>query len=123
MKLRYETFGIDFDGTIVTDGVFPEIGNLKPHAKRVIDKIVEHGGRVAIWTCRSGYREMLVRDWLIDNQIPFETLNEPFADVVEIYGNGGRKIFCDVYIDDRSLHSLMNGGIDWVEIEDFIFDE
>lgn len=112
---------MDFDGTIVADGVFPDIGELLPHSKRVLDKIVEHGGRIAIWTCRSGERELEVGEWLKSNEIPFETLNEPFPQNIEIYGEGGRKIFADIYIDDRSLHSLMNGGIDWLEIEKFIF--
>lgn len=122
-KLKYKTFAIDFDGTIVTDGVFPEIGNLLPHAERVLNKIAEHGGRIAIWTCRSGEREVLVGEWLKAHQIPFETLNEPFKENVEIYGSGGRKIFADTYIDDRSLSAMMNGGINWLEIEKFIFVE
>jgi ribonucleotide monophosphatase NagD (HAD superfamily) len=122
-QLKYQTFAIDFDGTIVTDGVFPEIGTLLPHAKRVMEKIVQHGGRIAIWTCRSGFRQELVREWLIEHEIPFLTLNEPFPEVVQVYGETGRKIFADLYIDDRSLHAALHGGIDWLEIEKFIFTE
>lgn len=121
MRLRYQTFAIDFDATIVTDGVFPKIGELKPHAKRVMDKIVSHGGQIAIWTCRSGERELEVKDWLIDHQIPFDTLNEPFPQNVTYFGNGGRKILADCYIDDKGIYALMNGSIDWLQIEEFIF--
>lgn len=121
-KLKYETIAIDFDGTIVSDGVFPEIGEPLPHAIRVINKIKEHGGEVAIWTCRSDGREVEVGEFLEFIGVPFDKMNEPFDRNVEVYGNGGRKILADIYIDDKSIHAQKN-GIDWLEIEDLLFDE
>lgn len=121
MKLKYHTFAIDFDDTIVV-GAFPEIGEVKPHAKRVIEKIKDHGGLVSIWTCRSDDHERLVEKWLKDNGIPYDKLNEPFEHYTEFFKGNPRKILADVYIDDKSIDTIVNGGINWLKIEKAIFE-
>jgi hypothetical protein len=121
--MKFRTFAIDFDDTITIGTRFPAIGELRPHAKRVIQRIKENGGEIAIWTCRTGEHEVMVRNFLKDNNIPFDSFNEILPSERTQWGEGGRKIFADLYIDDHGVYAMMNGGINWLEIEEFIFAE
>lgn len=119
--MKFKTFAIDFDDTITKGTKFPAIGELRPHAKRVINRIKENGGEIAIWTCRTGEHEVKVRKYLEENGIPYDSFNEILPSERLQWGEGGRKIFADVYIDDHGIYAMMNRGIDWLQIEKFIF--
>lgn len=120
--MKFKTFAIDFDGTIVDNDVpFPEIGKLKPNAKKVINRIRDNGGQVAIWTCRDGEHAEAVKNKLSDYGVEYDSFNSVLPCEREKWGEGGRKIYADVYIDDHGLYAMMNGGIDWEQIEEFIF--
>lgn len=121
--MRFKTYAIDFDDTITIGTKFPEIGELNPHADRVIRRIKENGGEIAIWTCRTGVHEQSVKNFLELNNIPFDSFNEILPSEKEHWGEGGRKIFADLYIDDHGVYAMMCGGINWLEIEKFIFEE
>ncbi len=107
-------FAIDFDGTI-TDGQFPQMGNIRPDAARVIQRLVIAGHSVIIWTCRpineKGVMEM--EKWLEEKGVPYHGINE---NAREIKFTTGQKIYADVYIDDRNIEFLEN-GVDWEVIE------
>lgn len=119
MKLKYKLFAIDFDNTIVYDA-YPKIGNLIPGAKETMLKIKELGGLISIWTCRSGKHELMVKDFLDSNNIPYDYINESFEENVIMYGGDTRKVYADCYIDDKSLHF---GGepVDWDLVQSLIF--
>ncbi len=89
---------VDFDGTLV-EHRYPAIGPLKPGAKEALVALHKAGHKIAIWTCRAGEEERAVRVFMIENGIPFDTVNAavPGADL------GTRKIYADVYIDDKGL--------------------
>lgn len=122
MKLKYKYFVIDFDGTIAYDS-YPNIGELIPGAKETILKIKELGGEIAIWTCRSGESAINAKNFLIENNIPFDYFNKPFKHYMDLYGEGKdntRKIYGDIYIDDKSLH-FGGKAVDWEYVIDNIF--
>ena len=102
---------IDFDGTIVADQ-YPEIGQLKPNAKEVISKLKQEGHYIIIWTCRTSHRMHQVHDFLLEQQIPFDRINKSNPDNVAKYGLDTRKVYADVYIDDKSITELP----EWDEI-------
>jgi phosphoserine phosphatase len=89
---------IDFDGTLV-DHEYPKIGALKPGAKEAIIAFKKAGHKIAIWTCRAGEQEQAVRKFLSENGIPYDSVNAaaPGADL------GTRKIYADIYIDDKGM--------------------
>lgn len=118
-KLKYKYIAIDFDGTIVRND-YPKIGMLMPDAVRVIRKIKEHGGKIAIWTCRTGLHQKLVKKFLDHVGIPYDVINENFPERIMQYGNDSRKISADVYIDDLCIFCKK---IDWREIEKLLFVE
>jgi len=104
---------IDFDGTVVEHD-FPNIGNLMPDAKRVINKWHDLGYYILIWTCRNNFEP--------DHHTDPDWVNAPIGQVVKFLkgmdvrfhgvnqqqpGLGfyleSRKIFANVYIDDRNM--------------------
>ena len=89
---------IDFDGTLV-DHEYPKIGALKPGAKEALLAFKKAGHKIVIWTCRAGEEERAVRQFMNDNGVPYDVLNAaaPGADL------GTRKIYADVYIDDKCM--------------------
>lgn len=104
---QYDYIAVDFDGTLNAHA-FPDIGAPK---KRVIEFIKYHAGlgtKIILHTCReddeenkwSG-RKLLTEAvlWCMDHDIPLDAINEnPFVDF------GGRKLYADIYIDDRAVN-------------------
>ncbi|WP_336784028.1 hypothetical protein [Paenibacillus illinoisensis] len=117
MKLKYQTIAIDFDGTIAYED-YPEIGGFKPHAERVLKKITDHGGKIIIWTCRTGDQAEKVKAMLVSAGIKFEAFNDNLSDGREMFPDNSRKVFADVYIDDRANFIK---EIDWLWVEQNLF--
>ena len=110
---------IDFDGTIVKDR-FPEIGEMIPGAKENINRLYFEGYTIIIWTCRTHIRMLEVVEWLVKEGINYHYINKSCPRNVEKYGgNDTRKVYADIYIDDRGLlHPLPH----WNEIYEMIHD-
>ena len=102
---------IDFDGTIVEDE-FPKIGKLKPGAKEAIDSMMRMGHHVIIWTCRNDRHALSARRFLAVNGIAYHGFNESNPANVAKYGSDTRKVYADLYIDDKAI----NGLPEWKEI-------
>ena len=67
---------IDFDGTIAGDGTeYPEIGEMKPNAKSVINRLYDEGHEILINTCRVGEAEAMVYRWLKEKGIKYHYIN------------------------------------------------
>jgi hypothetical protein len=106
---------VDFDGTLHT-GSYPNIGAPTPYSIETMGRLVEDGHYLIIWTCREGRLQTDMINWLQDHGIPFNRVNEQEPGNMRIYGNAARKIFADIYIDDRNLGGLPT----WREIYDII---
>lgn len=116
------TIAIDFDGTLVYDGCYPNFGSIKPNAINVIKKIIDNGHRIIIWTCRGGEEQMNgIRKKLNKHGVFKFIINEHFKDTLDEFEHFSPKVFASIYIDDRSLHAMHN-GIDWFEIEDMLIE-
>jgi len=102
---------IDFDGTIA-DHKYPKIGKIKPGAVEAIKAIKSRGHQIIIFTCRAGKEEQEMREWLIMNGIPFDEINSP----IEGFDLGSRKVYADVYIDDKGVRFNNN----WEEISKWL---
>lgn len=103
---------IDFDGTIVTNK-WPEIGEMKPNAQRIINLLASLGHKIIINTCRSGEHAYNAKNWLIQNEITFHSFNENLPESIEFYNSDTRKLTGDIYIDDKNLLGIPD---DWNEI-------
>ncbi|AZU98894.1 hypothetical protein pW2_60 [Bacillus phage pW2] len=124
MTLKYKHVAVDFDGTLVHDNCYPSTGKFKENAVHTLKRIIAEGGEIVIWTCRNGKeQEEKIIDKLTSVGIYDFKINQPFDHFVNEYGgDNARKIFADVYIDDRSIHARnRQSGIDWYEIERMLF--
>lgn len=111
---------IDFDGTIVEDR-FPEVGNMIPGAKEVINGFYQQGYTIIIWTSRSGIELARAVEWLAKNGIKYHRVNESCPENLKKYGGRDtRKVFADIYVDDKGLIPLPP---DWHEIKEMITDK
>lgn len=112
---------IDFDGTLVKGkpikNGWDTIDTLKPNAKEVITTLYNEGHTIIISTCRFGRGEGECQQFLDVNEIPYHYINANVPEVMYAYKGDCRKIFGDIYIDDKNL-----GGIpdNWLEIYDLI---
>jgi len=103
---------IDFDGTLVVDE-FPKIGRLRENAKEVVNLLCNEGYYIVIWTCRTGMRLTEAIDFLNAQGIRFHAVNESHPGNISAYGGiDTRKIFADVYIEDKCVFHQH----DWMKI-------
>ena len=106
---------IDFDGTI-SRGKFPAIDGLQPYAKDVINRLFEAGHYLIINTCRSGEQCLEAVNFMLQQGIPFNRVNDNHPDQIAQYNNNSRKIYAHVYIDDKNL----GGFPGWLQAEETI---
>lgn len=98
---KYTIYAVDFDGTLA-ESVWPGIG--KPN-RTLISHLIKRrneGNKVILWTCRCGDRLEEAVTWCSYHGMNFDAVNENLPEMVEFYGNDSRKIFADVYIDDKA---------------------
>ena len=109
--------GVDFDGTIVEDG-YPKIGKPRIFAFETLKRLQEDGHRLILWTYRSGTRLDEAVEFCKENGITFYAVNKSFPE--EQFDNTkSRKIYADLYIDDRNI----GGVLGWGEIYQLITNE
>lgn len=93
---------VDFDGTLCKDK-FPSIGRANGKLINDLIRAREKGDKVILWTCRAGDQlEDAVR-WCEAQGLVFDAVNENLKEHIEMYGGDTRKVFADVYIDDKNL--------------------
>jgi hydroxymethylpyrimidine pyrophosphatase-like HAD family hydrolase len=102
---------IDYDDTIVYAD-YPNIGAIKPHAREVINNLYNEGHFIIIWTCRSGHHEQMASMYLREMGVKFHHINENHPENIVQYDSDSRKIFADIYIDDKQLGGLPESWID-----------
>lgn len=102
MKI-FNFIAVDFDGTLCIHE-FPAIGAPIPHVIDYIKYQHKNGCKIILHTCRedgeSGgdYLTQAV-NWCKEQGVPIDAVNEnPFVKF------GKRKIYADIYIDDRAVH-------------------
>ena len=107
---------IDFDGTLC-NSQYPALGRPMPGATKVMQELKDAGHYLIIWTCRTGDHLRDAINWLLEHQIPFDRVNDHSPENVAIYGEGGQKIYADVYIDDKNL----GGFPGWYMVRNILF--
>ena len=99
---------IDFDGTIVEDA-YPKIGKARIFAFETMKRLQKDGHRLILWTYRSGSKLDDAVQFCKENGITFYAVNQSFPE--EQYDNKvSRKIYADIYIDDRNIGGVLGWG-------------
>lgn len=106
---------IDFDGTICR-GQYPNIDGLQLDAKKYIQKLKADGHYIIIYTCRCGDYLTQVINWLLENEIPFDRVNDNEPKSTALYKHNSRKVYAHIYVDDKQVGGLPT----WGEIYEYI---
>lgn len=111
-------YAVDFDGTIV-ENKWPEIGDLKSEAVNFIKTAKAAKHTIILNTMRTGKRLKDAVEFLKKHDLEPDFVNENMPSMIKKFGGDSRKIFADVYIDDRNA-----GGLVWPKIKiDKVRDE
>ena len=111
----------DFDGTLVEDK-YPEIG--KPlmgytYNRTMIDEAIllrENGHKIILWTCRNGKLLDEAVNFCKSQGLEFDAINDDLEEHKQMWkeelvdwqkSGKARKIFADIYIDDRGLGTYL----------------
>jgi len=93
---------VDFDGTLVHDE-FPEIGSERSTMCEAIKRLQSIGIKTILWTSRTGKLLEDAVNWCEDNGFTFTKINENIDEVQELTGLDTRKVYANVYIDDKNF--------------------
>ena len=92
---------VDFDGTIVKHK-YPSIGKEIPYAIKTLKYIQEKGHKLILWTYRSGEDLDKAVQFCKERGLTFHAVNNNFEGE-EFDNTYSRKIYADIYIDDRNI--------------------
>lgn len=104
MNRKRLVIACDFDGTLFTDD-YPYIG--KPIWKTInfCKEQQAKGAILILWTCRNGENLQEAIDLCEAVGLYFDYINENTDENLSLYkGKDNRKIFADIYIDDRAIN-------------------
>lgn len=95
---------VDFDGVLCRDE-FPGIGAPNYRMISLVREIADAGHEVVLWTSRADDRLVEAVRWCEDRGLHFCAVNDNAPSNREQYGylypNGTRKVYADVYMDDK----------------------
>lgn len=110
-KLFPPILAIDFDGTLVSNK-FPKIGNPDYVVADTVKTYQKKGWKVILWTCRTDSLLQEAIDFCKEQlDIKFDAVNDNLPEVQQYFGGNTRKVFANLYWDDRSA-ALYVGGVD-----------
>ena len=92
---------VDFDGTLHL-GKFPNIGEPNTLLIDCLRDAMDAGAYIILWTCRSGASLCKATEWCTLNGFRFDAVNENVAEMAEGYSIDSRKVYADLYIDDKA---------------------
>ena len=101
---------VDFDGTIVQHK-FPKIGKEIPFAIKTLKLLQQKGHKLILWTYRSGKELEEAVKFCEEKGLVFHAVNNDY-DGEEFDNTYSRKIYADIYIDDRNILGIPS----WEEI-------
>ena len=98
---KRDIIAVDFDGTLC-ENQWPEIG--LPNTKLIKELIYrrKQGDKLILWTNRVDYKLENAVNWCKEQGLEFDAINDNLPEIVESFGSNSRKVFANIYIDDRA---------------------
>lgn len=93
---------VDFDGVIVEDK-FPDIGEPDMRLVNLLNMAYNQGHSVILWTSRVDDKLEAAVETCNKIGLSLTAVNNGDPDNLSQYGTDPRKIYADVYLDDRAL--------------------
>ena len=101
-KRNYTIYAIDFDGTLCEDA-WPDIGKPNYILIQILKALREKGDKFILWTCRTANRLDEAIAWCKEQGLEFDAVNENLPEIIGQFGTESRKVFADVYVDDKVI--------------------
>lgn len=99
---------IDFDGTLVKD-MFPLIGEPNKQMFDFCKQLQMNGIKLILWTSRDGLNlDDAVAYCKEGFGLVFDAVNENIKETQELFNNDTRKVYADLYIDDKAIPHTMS---------------
>lgn len=92
---------VDFDGTLCKDR-WPDIGEPNTALIQWLTDRQRMGDRLILWTCRVSAMLDKAVLWCLKRGLEFDAINANLPENIEKYGNDCRKVFADIYLDDKA---------------------
>lgn len=113
---------VDFDGTIVSDR-YPNIGEPNTILVQQLKNLKHYGVKLILWTCRTDDIDRSYLQEAINKckglGLEFDAINTNIDEVKKLTGQDTRKVYADIYIDDKSVEvdilrvlEILKGAID-----------
>lgn len=114
---------VDFDGTLC-ENKFPEIGEPKKYIIDIVKELKRQGNKIILWSCRSGQPLIKAVMWCAEQGLLFDAVNENLPEIIEMYGGDARKVWADIYIDDKNgvigYNKIFNVRVDVRPLQDIL---
>ncbi len=101
MMKDYLIYAVDFDGTLCANQ-YPKIGAPNVQLIEYLLKKQLEGVRLILWTCRADEQLQEAVDWCKGFGLEFDAVNDNLGSQVKEFENNTRKVYADVYFDDKS---------------------
>lgn len=101
---------VDFDGLLV-ENKFPEIGELRQPMFNAVKRLQENGWKIVLWSCRTGDMLKDAVEFCVQNGLVPDAVNENLKEVQEYFGGDTRKVFANMYLDDRNANYRSDLGV------------
>lgn len=115
-KLFPQIAAVDFDGLLV-ENKFPEIGEIR---QPIFDEVLHlqlQGWKIILWTCRTDKMLEDACDFCKKHGLFPDAVNENIKEVQEYFGGDTRKVFANIYLDDRNAQYVPPAGFQVVPSE------
>lgn len=100
--MRPNIIAVDFDGTLC-ENKWPEIGEPNEELIEYLKKRQANGEKLILWTARNEEQTQQAVEWCEEQGLIFDAVNDNLPENIEHFGGNSRKIYADVYIDDKNL--------------------
>lgn len=100
MSKQNKIIAVDFDGVLCKDE-YPNIGEPNTEMIQEIAERKKSGDKIILWTCRRGIYLAQAVKWCKNKGLIFDAINKNLPESIEKYNGDTRKVFADIYIDDR----------------------
>ncbi len=101
MKSLKKIIAVDFDGTLCENS-YPNIGKPKDKVIEFVKKLAE-SCIIVLWSCRRGVFLDDAVAWCREHGIRLDYINENSTHIIARFNGDCRKIYADLYIDDRAI--------------------
>lgn len=100
--MNFKIIAVDFDGTLCVNK-WPAIGEPNLALIEWLKQESLNGNKLILWSCRTGVMLKYAELWCADHGLYFNAINENIPESIDRFGDDCRKVFADIYIDDKAL--------------------